>query len=160
MRIERTNSHSSHPEFRLFQGDAEIGHIRDGAVGFQGFGSQADAAEAARIAAHALEQRRARATWMADAPEEFLVWERDDGMYVVARSGLLARLTLPDSAAESLGWGFEVRLLPEERVNLFAMARARTMWHALRWSGLCRRMRQLDLTPATAAEADALETAG
>ena len=72
----------------------------------------------------------------------------------------IERERTPDSAAESLGWGFEVRLLPEERVSLFAMARARTMWHALRWSGLCRRMRQLDPAAAAAVEADALETAG
>lgn len=160
MRIERTNERGSPSEFRLFDGDVEIGYIRGGAVGFRGFGSAADAAEAAGTASRALEQRRARATWMADTAEEFLVWERDDETYVVARSGLLARLTPPDSAAESLGWGFEVQLLPEEGVTLFAMARARTMWHALRWSGLCRRMRQLDPAAAAAVEADALETAG
>jgi len=142
MRIEQVAGADSSTEYRLFDGDRAIGYIREDAVGFRGFDSQAQAAEAAYIAHRALAQRRAKALWVPDAPEEFLVWDHDDGQYVIARSGLLARLTPPVPDAEPGGWGFDVSLRPEERVSVFAMSRARTMWQALRWTGLSRGMSQ------------------
>ncbi|MGH7606474.1 MAG: hypothetical protein ACREME_03960, partial [Gemmatimonadales bacterium] len=67
-------------------------------------------------------------------------------------SGLLARLTAPDTATESAGWGFDVKLLPEETVSVFAMSRARTMWRALRWTGQTRRMQQFRNDPVASGD--------
>jgi hypothetical protein len=142
MRIEQVAEPDQPTEYRLSDGDRAIGYIREDTVGFRGFDSQAEAAEAAFTAHRALAQRRSKAVWVPNAPEEFLVWDHQDGQYVIARSGLLARLTSPDDGTEPGGWGFEVSLRPEERVSVFAMSRARTMWQALRWTGLSRGMSQ------------------
>ncbi len=152
MRIERSTDGNRHSESRLYDGEHHIGHIRDGAVAFHGFASEADAAEAAHFAHRALTQRRSRATWVSDPPEDVFVWNRPDGRHVVARSGLLARLTAPDPETPARHWGFEVRLLPEETVSVFAMSRARTMWQALRWAGLTRRMSQFRHDPVASGD--------
>ena len=151
MRIEHVAGAGRAMEYRLFDGDCAIGYIREDTVGFRGFDSEAGAAEAAYTAHRALAQRRSKALWAPDAPEEFLVWDHDDGQYVIARSGLLARLTPPGPDTEPGGWGFEVSLRPEERVSVFAMSRARTMWQALRWTGLTRGMSQFREGPAASA---------
>lgn len=112
-------------ERRLFQDDREIGYIRGATVGFVGFTTEADAVEAAHSADRALERRRSRAGWLASTI----------GGATVAQ---LVRV----EAAPGTVWGFEVTLRAEERVTVFAMSRARTMWNALRASGLAGRMRQ------------------
>ena len=61
---------------------------------------------------------------------------------MIARSGLIARLVPPDPVTGEDAWGFETSLEPEESVGIFAMARARLMWSALRASGVTRRMSQ------------------
>jgi hypothetical protein len=151
MRIERTGG-DQEVESRLYDAEHQIGYIRDAAVGFHGFATEADAAEAAHIAHRAVTRRREKAAWVPDAPEGYLVWDRPEGRYVVARSGLFARLTPPDPAAGSGDWGFEVDLRREERVSVFAMSRARTMWRALRWTGLTRRMRQFREDPVASGD--------
>ena len=40
------------------------------------------------------------------------------------------------------GWGFKIARLPSERVEVFALARARVIWRALQGTGVARRMRQ------------------
>jgi hypothetical protein len=44
--------------------------------------------------------------------------------------------------SEIEGWGFEIQLSPEERFEVFALARARVIWRELRGTGIHRRMRQ------------------
>lgn len=141
MRFERIAGHGPGTEFRIFDDDREIGYIRDGAVGFAGFETMEDAAQAAQVVHRALEQRRARSTWGGGVLDGYYVWEHPDGPHVIARSGLLARLIPPAEDRPDSAWGLEVPLLPEERGSVFAMSRARTMWNALQWSGIGRRMR-------------------
>jgi hypothetical protein len=150
MRIERSTDQLS--ESRIYDGAHCIGHIRDGAVAFHGFASETDAAEAAHIAHRALTRRRSKATWASEAPDGYFVWNRPDGRHVVAESGLLARILAPDPEKPEDHWGFEVRLLPEENVSVFAMSRARTMWQALRWAGLTRRMSQFRHDPVASGD--------
>jgi hypothetical protein len=128
--------------WRLFEDGKEIGYIRDSEVGFAGFTSQMDAAQAAYAAHRALARRRAKSTWTPSPPDEFLLGERGEAQYVIERSGLLARLYEPEPGAGRADWGFEVTLRPEESLNVFAMSRARIMWSALRASGYAQRMRQ------------------
>ena len=62
---------------------------------------------------------------------------------VIAPAGVLATLLPPPAeGSESGGWGFEIALLPEEGVDVFAIARAQVMWRALRNTGLYRHMQQ------------------
>ncbi len=62
---------------------------------------------------------------------------------VIAQAGVLATLLPPvPEETEIGGWGFEIELLPEERFEVFATARARVVWRALRGTGVYRRMRQ------------------
>jgi len=62
---------------------------------------------------------------------------------VIARSSVLATLLQPAPENSGIqGWGFEIQLLPEERLEVFAIARARVMWRALRGTGIYRLMRQ------------------
>lgn len=61
---------------------------------------------------------------------------------VIARSSVLATLLQPAPENSAQGWGFEIQLLPEERLEVFAIARARVMWRALRGTGIYRLMRQ------------------
>ena len=130
----------------LFEDGKKVGYIRDSEVGFAGFTSQMDAAQAAYAAHRALARRRAKSSWNLSPPEEFLLGERGEGQYVIERSGLLARLYEPDPDAGRADWGFEVTLRPEESLNVFAMSRARVMWSALRASGYAQRMRQFTAT--------------
>jgi hypothetical protein len=60
-----------------------------------------------------------------------------------SQDGILATLLPPaPEDSEVRGWGFEIALLPEEQVEVFAIARARVMWRALRATGMDRRMQQ------------------
>jgi hypothetical protein len=151
MRIEHARDGNHGLKATLYDGEHQIGYIRHGTVGFHGFDTSSAAAEAAHIAHRALSERRSRATWVSDTPEDFLVWDHPVGPYVIARSGLLARLTAPgpDTAG---GWGFAVSLRPEETAKVFAMSRARTMWRALRWTGQTRRMRQFHDDPVASGD--------
>jgi hypothetical protein len=69
--------------------------------------------------------------------------ERGPTQLVIARAAVLATLLPPDVEGSPVaGWGFEIELLPEERLDIFATARARVMWRALRSTGIHRRMLQ------------------
>jgi hypothetical protein len=119
MRARRIGTGS---KYRLFQDEHEIGRVEATAVSFRGFATRDDAALAASAAYHALGQRRA-------AGEEA---ERP-----------LATLLLPaPEEAAARDWGFQIALLPNERMEVFALARARIMWRALQGTGISRRMRQ------------------
>src|SRR4051812_33604924 len=119
MRARRIGTGS---KYRLFQDEHEIGRVEATAVSFRGFATRDDAALAASAAYHALCQRRA-------AGEEA---ERP-----------LATLLLPaPEEAAARDWGFQIALLPNERMEVFALARARIMWRALQGTGISRRMRQ------------------
>jgi hypothetical protein len=117
----------------LYSRDRTIGHIRGATVGFTGFASEDHAARAACIAHHALARRRSEAP--RSVPEEYLFGYTEEGRFVVARSGVLARLVPPEPLSGTEDWGFEIELRPDESVSVFAMARARLMWNALRASG-------------------------
>lgn len=119
MRARRVGTGS---EFRIIQDELEIGRIGTGAVSFWGFATRDDAALAASAAYRALAQR-----W----PDA----ERPQG----SSASLLP--PAPEAAAAD-GWGFSIPLLPSERMEVFALARARIMWRALQGTGISRRMRQ------------------
>ena len=120
MRIRREGTGS---QFRLLQDEQEIGYVDRTRVSFRGFAGREDAARAASIAYRALSRRRRR---QPHAKEESLA------------------TLLPPSPehSETGGWGFEIALLPEEQFEVFATARARVVWRALRGSGIDRRMHQ------------------
>ena len=126
MRARRVGTGS---EFRLFQDEQEIGELDGTAVSFWGFATRDEATLAASAAYRALARRRA----------------------VVAQGEEpLATLLPPTSEETAGGWGFKIALLPSERMEVFALARARIMWRALQGTGISRRMRQFadDPTPA------------
>jgi hypothetical protein len=127
MRVGRVGNGS---EVRLFQDEKEIGRVDATAVSFLGFVARDDASLAASVAYRALARR----------------WQDAE-----ARQESLATLLppAPEEAATG-GWGFEIPLLPGERVEVFALARARVIWRALQGSGISRRMRQFadGLAPA------------
>jgi hypothetical protein len=119
MRARRVGTGS---EFRLFQDEREIGCVDDGtAVSFRGFETADDAILAATVAQRALVRRREQQPDTADA----------------------ATLLPPTPEMPGIGgWGFKIALLPSERVEVFALARARVIWRALQGTGVSRRMRQ------------------
>jgi hypothetical protein len=127
MRARRVGTGS---EFRLFQDEQEIGQVDAAAVSFRGFATRDEAAQAASAAYRALARRRAG------------VEEGEEPLATL----------LPPASEEptAAGWGFKIALLPGERMEVFALARARIMWRALEGSGLSRRMRQFadGLAPA------------
>jgi hypothetical protein len=118
MRARRVGTGS---EYRLFQDDQEIGRVDSTAVSFRGFATRDEAALAASAAYHAVSQRRAVAE-EAERP--------------------LATLVPPAPEGSTGDWGFQISLLPNERMEVFALARARIMWRALQGTGISRRMRQ------------------
>jgi hypothetical protein len=118
MRARRVGTGS---EFRLFQDDREIGRVDGTGVSFRGFETPDDAILAATVAQRALIRRREQQPDTADA----------------------ATLLPPTPEVSGIdGWGFKIALLPGERVEVFALARARVIWRALRGTGVSRRMRQ------------------
>ncbi len=138
MRIRATESGAG---WELYAKGRRIGRVRDDTVTFVGFASDDEAARAAGIAHRALLRRRGDAA-RPEAPEEYLFGHTDDGQFVIARSGVVARLLPPEPVTGEEGWGFEIALRHDEASSVFAMARARVMWNALRASGLARRMAQ------------------
>jgi hypothetical protein len=118
MRARRVGAGS---EFRLFQDDREIGRVDGTGVSFRGFEIPDDAILAATVAQRALVRRREQQPDTADA----------------------ATLLPPTPEVSGIdGWGFKIALLPGERVEVFALARARVIWRALQGTGVSRRMRQ------------------
>lgn len=114
----------------LFQDERAIGSVAGTAVSFRGFATSDDAMLAASVAHRALAQRRAKQ----------LGSERGtDAPTMDHESTLLAPASEP---AEMGGWGFEIALLPTERGEVFALARARVIWRALQGTGISRRMEQ------------------
>jgi hypothetical protein len=89
-------------EFRLFQDEKKIGRVDATAVSFLGFVTRDDAALAASVAYRALARR----------------WQDAE-----ARQECLATLLPPAPEEAATGaWGFEIALLPGERVEVFALA--------------------------------------
>ena len=118
MRARRVGTGS---EFRLFQDEREIGRVDGTGVSFRGFEIPDDAILAATVAQRALIRRREQQPDTADA----------------------ATLLPPTPEVSGIdGWGFKIALLPGERVEVFALARARVIWRALQGTGVSRRMRQ------------------
>src|SRR5688500_4768578 len=130
MRARRVATTSA---FRLFQNEQEIGYVDETRVNFRGFASRDDAARAASVAHRALTRRRGARSHSVDEPKDFLVVDQGSTQSVIARTAVRATL-LPPALEESEigGWGFELELLPEERFEVFAIARARVIWRALR----------------------------
>ena len=129
--------------FRLFQNERQIGTVDGTSVSFRGFETRDDAALAASAAHRALMRRRKKQPHRIEAPDGFVVMDQGSTAAVVARAGVMATLLPPaPETPEIEGWGFEIQLLPEERFEVFAVARARVIWRALRGTGIYRRMRQ------------------
>lgn len=140
MRARRAGTGS---EFRLFQNEQEIGRVEDSKVTFRGFETRDDAALAASAAHRALTKRRKKQPHRIEAPQDFVIMDQGSTPAVVARAGIVAKLLPPAPENSGIdGWGFEIQLLPEEQFEVFAVARARVIWRALRGTGIYRRMRQ------------------
>jgi hypothetical protein len=140
MRARRVATKSA---FRLFQDDKEIGYVDGTRARFRGFASRDAAALAASLAHRALARRRGERPHSMDEPKDFLVVGQGSTQSVIARTAVLATLLPPTlEESESDGWGFEIELLPEERLEIFAVARARVIWRTLRSTGIYRRMWQ------------------
>ena len=115
-------------EFRLFQDEREIGWLDGASVTFRGFETADDAIFASTVAQHALVRRREQEPDPADTA--------------------MLLPPMPDGPGIG-GWGFTIALLPSERVEVFARARARVIWRALQGTGVSRRMRQFVDGPAS-----------
>lgn len=140
MRARRIGTGS---EFRLLQDEQEVGRVEGSKVTFRGFETRDDAALAASAAHHALMKRRKKQPHRIEAPQDLVILDQGSTPAVVAPAGVMATLLPPiPENSEINGWGFEIQLLPEERFEVFAVARARVMWRALRGTGISRRMRQ------------------
>jgi hypothetical protein len=140
MRARRVGTGS---EFRLFQDEQEIGHVDGTTVSFRGFDTPDDAALAASVAQRALARRRGEHRHSADGADDVIAVEDESMQVIGARHGVLATLLPPGPEDSPTGaWGFEIALLPSERFEVFALARARVIWRALQGTGIGRRMRQ------------------
>jgi hypothetical protein len=149
MRARRIDAGS---EFRLLQDEQEIGDVNGTRVRFRGFTTRDDAALAASVAHRALTRRRGEQPHSGDEPKDTLVVDQGSTQAVISRAGILARLLPPAPEDSEVGnWGFEIELLPEERFEVFAIARARVIWRALRGTGIDRRMHQFGAHPLTSA---------
>ena len=130
-------------EFRLFQDEQPIGYVDGTKVSYRGFATREEAALAASVAHRALTRRRGEQPPSGDGSRDILVVDQGSGQAVIPRAGILAKLLPPATEdTEIAGWGFEIELLPEERFEVFAVARARVVWRALRSTGIDRWMRQ------------------
>jgi hypothetical protein len=121
MRVRRVGTGS---EFRLLQDELEIGRVDGAEVIFLGFATRDDATLAAMAAHRALAPRR--------------------GEQASSRGRDNTAMLLPPAPEEGAtgSWGFAMPLLPTERMEVFALARARIMWRAVQGTGIWRRMRQ------------------
>ncbi|HJR17752.1 MAG TPA: hypothetical protein VJ808_12945 [Gemmatimonadales bacterium] len=129
MRARRVGTGS---EFRLFQDDQEIGRVDAASVSFMGFATRDDAALAASAAHHALALRRGN---------------QDSSPGGLGDAAPLLPPALEEGPTGE--WGFTIPLLPGERIEVFALARARIIWRALQGTGISRRMRQFAESLAT-----------
>jgi hypothetical protein len=129
-------------EFRLFQDEQEIGYVDETRVMFQGFASREDAALAASVAHRALARRRGQRSHSMHQENDILIVDQGSTQAVISTNAVQATLLPPQGEEELPGWGFEIQLLPEERFEVFALARTRLIWRALRGTGIYRRMRQ------------------
>jgi hypothetical protein len=111
-------------------------------VRFHGFATREDAAAAASVAHGSVARRRKAAAHPIEDLGDVLILNQESTELVVARSGILARLSPPSSENAGSGWGFEIQLLPDEGFEVFAVARARSMWRRLRRSPFKQRMLQ------------------
>jgi hypothetical protein len=112
-------------------------------VSFRGFETRDDAALAASAAHRALTKRRKKQPHRIEVPGDFVIMDQGSTSAVVAQAGVMATLLPPaPESSEIQGWGFEIQLPPEERLEVFAVARARVIWRELRGTGIYRRMRQ------------------
>ena len=69
--------------------------------------------------------------------------ERGRTQHVIARAAVPATLRPPDPERLPVaGWDSDPESLPEERLDIFATARARVIWRSLRSTGIYRRMLQ------------------
>ena len=93
----------------LYIKERKVGYIRGDHLGFIGFASEDEAAQAACIAHCALAMVRAKAT--PSAPEEYLFGHTEEGQFVIALSGVVARLLRPESRYAEDGWGFASPIL-------------------------------------------------
>jgi hypothetical protein len=140
----RTRPGATPSTFRLVDDEQDVGYIDGTTVAFLGFASRTDAALAASAAHRGLVRRRENSHWSAHALDDILVMEQGSTQYVIARAGVLATLRPPLDGSDAADWGFEIDLLPEERLGVFAVSRARVMWRELRATGIHRRMRQFN----------------
>jgi hypothetical protein len=129
-------------EFRLFQDEQEIGYVDETRVMFQGFASREDAALAASVVHRALARRRGQRSHSMHQENDILIVDQGSTQAVISTNAVQATLLPPQGEEELPGWGFEIQLLPEERFEVFALARTRLIWRALRGTGIYRRMRQ------------------
>ena len=133
--------------YRLFEGEREIGYILDKVVGFVGFVNAEEAAFAGRVAHLALANRRGtERPWTPSLPADHILVTEGGSRHVVAPSGILATLRPPAGGLPDGEWGVELELLPRERYDVFALARARAMWAAILGIGVAGRMRQFSET--------------
>ena len=140
MRARRIGTGS---EFRLFQDEQEIGRVEGSKVTFRGFETRDDAALAASAAHRALTKRRKKQPHRIEAPQDLVIMDQGSTPAVVAQTDVMAALLPPAPENSGIGgWGFEIQLLPEERFEVFAVARARVIWRELRGTGISRRMHQ------------------
>lgn len=147
MRIRAVGSDG---EVRLYVKEQQVGYIRGDLLAFLGFATEDEAAEAACIAHRALARRRSGTP--GSPPDEYLFGHTEEGQFVIARSGVLARLLPPDPVSAAMGWGFELALRADEAPRVFAVARTRLVWDALRASGLPSRTAQFAGAGAQASE--------
>jgi hypothetical protein len=77
-----------------------------------------------------------------DEENDILVVHQGSTEAVISRSAVQATLLPPTAQDVVSGWSFEIQLLLEERFEVFALARARVIWRALRGDGIYRLMRQ------------------
>src|SRR3954452_21220923 len=128
MRARRIDQSS---DFLLLQNEREIGSVSNNAVRFHGFATREDAAAAGSVAHRSVTRRRKAAAHPIQDLGDVLILNQGSTEVVVARSGILARLLPPPSENAGSGWGFEIQLLPNEGFEVFAVARARSMWRRL-----------------------------
>ena len=117
MRFENTGQ-AGH--YRIVAHEKEVGYVRPGMVGFEGFTTEADALAAANTASRALTERRKTA-----AGE----WGVVIHGATQAGNGVPAAVVSHDPGTGL--WGFEASLHRSEQADVFAMSRARTIWRAL-----------------------------
>jgi hypothetical protein len=129
--------------FDLVLGDAEIGWVEDGAIGFTGFGDRAAARRAAAVAYDALSGWLARQRRF-DAPPRnghALRTRRDDGIEQLMLGEVpIGRLLYRGTAVTDGAYAFELVLPPRTGAPLSA---AQVMYYALERYRAARAVREM-----------------